>query len=306
MGHLYIAPYHVAGAEYVRKAAGQAEPDFAAYLAAVGSQEWLYDTGDDPAFFCFRRFVSEGGSLSWGICRPPVRNGLVPGDVVAFFGLRERERERERDEGVQYYFSGYATLSRKVCQVDIWRDPGLAIYRRYLNLLVRPDGDAFRWHESNPNKRQWHDDWLWRIAKRCGIRKADYNDMQKAGVLPPGLVDRNGRQVEVADNYVLFYPQEPLTYILAEPCLVGVYEKAWGAREEEWVRTAPADGIRALTIERSPHPRCLRTINVQRSHPHITVPLDVADWREEAYRTLLRCAECRPLAVGYLPQHDAP
>jgi len=292
MGHLYIAPYHAAGAEYVRRAAGEAEPDFAAYLAAVGSQEWLYDTGDDPAFFCFRHFASEGGRLSWGICRPPVRNRLEPGDVVAFFGLREQ------GEGVEYHFSGYATVWRKISQTDIWRDPGLAVYRRYLNLLVRPDGDAFRWHESNPNKREWHGDWLWRIAKRCGARKADYDDMHKAGDLPP--------HVQLAENYVLFHPQAPLTFILAEPCLVGRYEKAWGAREEEWLGGDPADAIRALTIERSPHHRRLRTSNVQRSHPHITVPLDVADWREEAYRTLLRCAGCQPLSVGYLPQHDAP
>ena len=297
MGHLYIAPYHVAGVGYVLGAVGQAEPDFAVYLNAVKHDKWLYDTGDDPAFFCFRRFASEGGSLSWGICRPPVRNRLQPGDVVAFFGFREQ------DESVEYYFSGYATVSRKIRQIDIWRDPGLAVYRRYLNLLVRRDGDVFRWHESNPNRQQWHEDWLWRIAKRCGTRKADYDDMQKAEVLPAGLTDPNGRQVEVAENYGLFHPQEPLTYILAEPCLVGLYEKAWGAREEEWVRSDPTDGIRALTIERSPHPRCLRTTNVQRSHPHITVPLDVADWRQEAYRTLLRCAECRPLSVGYLPRH---
>ena len=292
MGHLYVAPYRVADLEYVRDAAGQADPDFAAYLDAVKREEWLYDTGDDPAFYSFRRLASEGGSLSWGICRPDVRKRLEPGDAVAFFGFRNH------GPGVEYYFSGYATVWRKVRQTDIWRDPVLAVYRRYLNLLVRPDGDAFRWHESNPNRRWWHQDWLWRIAKRSGTRKADYDNIQKAGVLRPDLTDPNGRQVNVAENYVLFHPQEPLTYLLAEPYLVGLYEKAWGTREEEWVRSDPADAIRALTIERSPHPRRLRTTNVQRSHRHITILLDVANWRQEAYRTLLRREECRPLPVG--------
>lgn len=291
MGDLYIAPYHVAGVGYVRSAVGQAEPDFAVYLNAVKHDEWLYDTGDDPAFFCFRRFASEGGSLSWGICRPPVRNRLESGDVVAFFGFREHNR------GVEYYFSGYATVWRKIRQIDIWRDPSLAIYRRYLNLLVRPDGDAFCWHESNPNRQQWHDDWLWRIARRCGTRKADYSDIHKAGEFRAGLTDPNGRQVEVAENYVLFRPQAPLTYVLAEPCLVARYEKGWGAREEEWLPSDPVDAIRALTIDLSPHPRHLRSTNVQRSHPHIRVPLDVADWRQKACGTLLRHAECRLLPL---------
>ena len=62
MGSLYIAPYHVAGRKYVCRAAGETEPDFAAYLAAVESQEWPYDTGDDPAFYCYRRFACEGGA----------------------------------------------------------------------------------------------------------------------------------------------------------------------------------------------------------------------------------------------------
>lgn len=292
MGHLYIAPYRVADLEYVSDAAGPAEPAFAAYLDAVRSQEWLYDTGDDPAFFCFRRLASEDGSLSWGICRPDVRNRLEPGDAVAFFAFRNQE------SGMAYYFSGYATVWQKVRQTDIWRDRRLAVHRRYLNLLVRPDGDAFRWHESNPNRQRWHRDWLWRIAKRSGARTADYDEIQKVGVLRPGLTDSNGRQVEVAENYVLFHPQEPLTYILAEPYLVGRYQKAWRAREEEWVRSDPADAIRALTIGRSPHPRRLRTTNAQRPHRHITVPMDVADWRQEAYGTLLRHAECRPLPVG--------
>lgn len=194
---------------------------------------------------------------------------------------------------------------RKVSQTDIWRDPGLAVHRRYLNLLVRPEGDVFRWRESNPNKREWHEDWLWRIAKRCGTRKADYDDMHKAGSLVPGVTDPKVRRVEVAENYVLFHPRVPLTYILAEPCLVARYEKAWGPSREEWLTGGPADAICALTTGRSLHHRRLRTTNVQRSHPHIRVPLAVADWRQEAYETLLRYEECQPLVVGYLPPHDA-
>jgi len=98
MGDLYIAVYHIAGDEYLSNAAGQAEPDFVAYRDAVTRQEWPYDTGDDPAFFCFRRFASQGGTLSWGICRPPVRNRLDPDDVVAFFG------QRQQGKGVEYVF----------------------------------------------------------------------------------------------------------------------------------------------------------------------------------------------------------
>jgi hypothetical protein len=289
MSRLYIAPYRVAGTEYVRKAAGQAEPDFAAYLDAVRRQEWLYDTGDDPSFFCFRHLVAEGGSLSWGICRPDVRNRLEPDDVVAFFGFREKEW------GIEYYFSAYATVWRKLCPTDIWRDPGPAVYQHYLNLLVRPEGDGFRWHESNPNKQEWHRDWLWRMAQRSGARGRDYDEIHGAGVFYSGLTDSKGRRVQIAENYILFKPQEPLTHILAEPCLVALYERAWGTRAERWFQGDPAvDAIRELTIGLSC--RGLRTKNKWRPHRHIAIELDTGDWRQKARGTFLKHAQLRPLS----------
>jgi len=298
MGELYIAAYGVATPAYLAKVAWQPENDVGrAYAEAVKRQEWPYDGGDDPSFFCAQYLPKRGGRLTWGICRPDVRNKLRPGDTVAFFGFRPR------DGGLDYYFCGYGTVDKKVRQTDIWCEPKLAVYREYLNLLVHPDGAVFRWHEPHRNhRRKVHRDWLWRIANREGFRSKDFPlDLE---VFKPGrtCLGSPSRLVKIAENYVVFRPESakghPDTYILRDPPLVARHENGWGRVEERWRQDQVAKKIQGLTVDlsRSPHRR-LRTRNPTQPHRHIHIPRDAAEWRRRAYDTLQK-AELQPRVAG--------
>ena len=79
----------------------------AVYLAAPGADDWPVDVGDDPAFECSRAYAEAGGCLSWGVCRPDLRNEITPGDVVVFIAA-DRLRDRRP---ARYRLAGWGTAS---------------------------------------------------------------------------------------------------------------------------------------------------------------------------------------------------
>lgn len=172
---------------------------------------WPEDAGDDPSFIASRCLASRGGALTWGVCRQDVRNVLGPGDLVVFFAA-DRLADRRPDPG-RYSFVAFATVQRKVSQLDIWRDPALEIYREYQNLLIRPAGDRFEHFEPGLPPRRWHDDWYWRITTIDGCRKSAFDHVQRRGHFLPG----ESMLPRIACNYVLFAPEGPDTMILADP-----------------------------------------------------------------------------------------
>ncbi len=93
---------------------------------------WPYDAGDDPAFYCARNM---GANLTWGVCRPKVRNQIRPGDVVVFFSVRGSP---ENKAPFRYRFCAVATVERKVKHTRIWTRDELEPFRSYRNLLIRP------------------------------------------------------------------------------------------------------------------------------------------------------------------------
>jgi hypothetical protein len=283
-GRVYVAVYLVASA--APQAAHTDNEVRARFLAAVRGVEWPYDVGDDPSFFCARVFSREGGSLTWGICRRDLRCPLQAGDAVAFFGALYRP------ETIEYCFSGYATVARKVTQADIWEDESLAVYRRYLNLLVSPVAEGFVHTEAHPGGV--HVDWLWRLTCSRGRRWRardfqQYRDRRCEMVFRPGR-DRaaNGEEIELAQNYVLFEPRPPATLLLAHPSWVAsARRRAHDTWREVW-----HDDFRALRAATIGADRALRTSRTGFQHRHRSVEADAAAWRDEVAAVLQSLKGC--------------
>ena len=288
MSTVYVAVYLAASPEDLadRHAATAAA---AAFVQAVRRGDWLYDAGDDPAFFCARHF---GTPVTWGICRQDLRGSLEPGDSVVFIAHRRRP-----GGAVDYHWVGFATVTEKIRQAAIWEDQGYAIFRRYLNLLIRPDGDGgYRHQETHPGRA--HDDWLWRLTRRKGHHweKADFAAYEgltgRPRVVPGRDHAANGEPIELAANYVIFSTDDAETVVLADPPLVAEHWPEWGPqRPERWAETPAAQGLHDLTLGltdgrtlrlTTPDPNKTR---MQQRHRHVRIA-NVADgaagWRKDA------------------------
>ncbi len=113
----------------------------AVYRRALDSG-WPYDLGDDPAFQSSEKRDSRGrivavDRISWGVCRPNVRNAIRPDDLVVFFSTGRKAPFR-------YEFIGFATVERKIARDAIWLRKELVLYRCYRNLLVQRENQGFR------------------------------------------------------------------------------------------------------------------------------------------------------------------
>jgi len=186
---------------------------------------------------------------------------------------------------VEYRLCAVATVARKVRQTDIWADPTLRVYRRYLNLLIRPTKRA-AWEHFEPGlpNRAWHKDWVWRIADHSGFRKRAFESLNTSKTIPnsPKI---NGHVVQVAPNYVIFSADPSETYILDSPPLVATCGRS--GTIEDWDPRPASLAIKKLTVcfsEKSGGRGTLRTRNLQRAHPCDSwkmSPDDAAEWRRE-------------------------
>lgn len=245
---------------------------------------WPEDIGDDPSFVASQNLAPRRGVLTWGVCRQDVRNKLRPGDLVVFFAT-DRLADR-RPDPVRYAFIGFATVSQKISQVEIWSDPALTVYREYRNLLIRRVGDRFEHFEPGLPPNRWHGDWYWRIAMIDGHRKVEFDRIhaQTSFSLDCTVV------APVARNYVLFAPDGPETMILENPPIVATALTA--GKPEDWRPTGFAGDLREW-LRNATH-RSLRTANQQRAHRHITIRrADIDEWRERL-RAMSRAAGLRP------------
>jgi len=150
-----------------------------------------YDKGHDPSLLSGAKFRNQGGVPTWGVCRADVRNAIRPGDLVVFFAAGHK-----RQFPIHYYFTGFATVSRKIRQSAIWLPDEFAVYGQYRNPLIRPRGGGFERSEPGRTPKDWHKDRLWRIVDRKrhdrrGIRSDQAGEFLSAGV-------------ECAANHVLF------------------------------------------------------------------------------------------------------
>jgi hypothetical protein len=294
-GTVYIAPYIITTPELLRRDRRRAErrigwapTDVAeGFIAAVDAGEWCYDPADDPSFYSARH--SQGGSLSWGICRRNLRNPLSKGDVVAFIGFEER------DGLVTYRFCAYATVLDKVTPCAIWNDDDLAVYRRYLNLLARPVDGRFQHYEPHPSGT--HKRWLWEMTGGHGLKRKDfkrYKDPDGGMTVRLGIDRAGGKPVRLAKNYVIFERDYPKTFVVDDPLPVANRKK--GDRYESWRTDGFATAIKEMTLSRSKYDR--KTLYDRgeeghfRANPNTHVPLradvDAKSWCDDAAALLKR------------------
>jgi hypothetical protein len=284
----YLAPFHVLESSEFRPPARET----AAYQelrVAIERGEWAYDPSDDPSFFCARFFADEGGALSWGICRPDLREQLRVGDTVAFFPVSSRRRN------ATYRFAGYATVEEKVSQDQIWSEDRLAVYQKYLNLLVEPLGDGVFIHREN-HPGGPHPDWLFRLVGRRGYswRARDFGPWTDHGyskTVRPGVDETAGRQpIHFARNYVIFERDAPGTFIAADPPVIAT--SPGGREPETWGTDEFATALRELTVGGTG--RTLRTTAPRNQHPFTRLDMDARAWRPRLLE-LMQAAGIEPV-----------
>lgn len=262
MAIVYAATYNVGAPKCTDSSA------LALALAEAAAAGSLFDAGDDPSFFSAARYERQ---LTWGVCRSPLRRKLQTGDVVAFFAKRD-----SGNEGIDYYFKGFATVARKVSQVEVWTSNELSPFREYLNLLIRPVSETierFRWYE----RVDYHADWLWRICSPDGHRKRDIVRLAADGEFVR-------QAVPVGANYVIFSNDDESTRILCNPLHVAHSEPLRRHQIEQWLDSPHVVALRDLFLGKSRNARGgrrgLKTTNGQQAHPHLVLDLveDAKAW----------------------------
>lgn len=159
MAAVYLAPYH----SYLKKGFNHdcVPQEYRAITQAIATQNWPYDYGDDPSFYCAE---TSGGRITWGVCRPDVRNEIRTGDAAVFFPFIADEENRT----FEYKISAVATVERKVSHRDVFNDGDLkAEFGKYVNTLIRPN-ERGGWKHEEPSipENDWHKDWVCRMAPR--------------------------------------------------------------------------------------------------------------------------------------------
>ncbi len=227
---------------------------------ALRKGEWPYDYGDDPSFFCRHNLR---GNLTWGVCRADVRSQVQPGDVVVFCSFTKVNAQ------VDYRLSAIATVERKIRQGDIFSNPSYVKYSHYLNLLVRPtDGAGRSWehHEPGSPERDWHKDWLSRIAPFKSFSKGELDrQAQTHRVSLDSYLD--GKQFRFGYNYVLFSDDPMQTLVLQYPPIVA---HAVPPRAEIWCPDKLSSEIFKRTVEEAQPNGVKRTLRLDNKvlQPH--------------------------------------
>jgi hypothetical protein len=261
---------------------------FLAVERAISDGEWPYDNGDDPSFYVARK----GGALTWGVCRQEVRNSIPVGSLVAFFSFSSLQ-----DGRVLYRLCEVTTVVGKVEVRAVHREDSFASFRNlYINSVIRPNKQGWRYDESDRPASQRHADWLWRISDHRGVNQKTFNkryeQIYRSGFLPEFSL-ANG-DLTLARNYVVFSTALPNGYISRNPPEVAIARKG---KHEKWNHKT----LRSLTVgtaakflksKRS----YLRVVNKsgRNVHRHIRfmMPSDKAvEWQDELIHALKAATE---------------
>jgi hypothetical protein len=199
---------------------------------------------------------------------------------VVFFAFTKHAKD-----DIRYYLSAVATVAAKLDRRSVYSDPRLGGYGHlYVNVLIRPDGAAWIYDESDRQPRARHGDWLWRIARHDGSKAAfesKYAKVYSARQL--------GTEPPLAENYILFSQLSSETHICSHPPFVAAAERG---RYEVWRDPQ----LRALTVGQAgaflPNGRdYLRSANPsgRNVHPeiHFRMPFkEAALWRQSLIEIL--------------------
>jgi hypothetical protein len=229
MTDIYLMPYHSLRPDSRILAACSGQ--FALVERAIMAAEWPYDNGDDPSFYVARRY---GGPLTWGVCRADVRSAIQLGSIVVFCSYTKTETV------YRYRMSAVATVAEKWDRRSVFNDLRCLRYAdKYLNLLIRPDNEDWKYNESDRHKSHRHPDWLWRIADHGGLNGEKFRT-RHLGVYDSGAF--SAETVRMARNYVVFSFEPDETYISPNPPEVAVAERG---EHELWIDSE----LKRLTID---------------------------------------------------------
>ena len=256
---IYFLPYHSQPGLHLRGSEGR----FREVEEAIVANEWPYDNGDDPSFYAYKK---DGAPLTWGVCRPTVRNAIRIGDVAVFFAFTETKTESGKK--VTYRLSAVATVERKLDRRVVFRDPNFTP-ANYLNILIRQDGDLWRYAEPDDKrpKSARHGDWLWRIARRQ-TTKEEF-DQQFAQVYKDNYF-ADGPVPPIADSYIVFSSADSDTCIARDPPKVAVAVIQAAGECEEWTSLE----FRRLTVDVAEEFGCRNHLRVKnKSHRNVHLPV---------------------------------
>lgn len=260
-----------------------AERQYREVETAIYHGEWPYDNGDDPSFYVARR----GGRLTWGVCRQDLRNAIEKNSIVVFFSFTPLASEE-----TLYRLCAVTTVDDKVDHRAVHRDQRLLQFRHlYINGLIAPEDDGWRYNETDRRSSQRHKDWLWRMAYHRGINQGRFNktyaEVYRDGWFSDGAVAI--RKVQLADNYVVFSSPPDRAFISPEPPEVALATKG---SHETWT-----DGkLRDLTVGKAAsllksQRDYLRVANKSGRNVHRQIRFDMpvgeaAKWRDELIAAL--------------------
>lgn len=250
---------------------------------AIRDGLWPYDNGDDPSFYV----AMKGGPLTWGVCRQGVRNSIPSGSIAAFFSFTEMT-----NGDVLYRLCAVTTVVDKVDVRALHREQRFARFRGlYINSVIRPNKNSWRYDECDRPASQRHGDWLWRIAEHGGLTQAQFDERYQRVSQQEWFEDSpatNGN-VMLAKNYVVFSTEEPEGYISPNPPEVAIARKR---EHEKWSQPI----LQSLTVGRASRFHhggrdYLRVVNSsgRNVHRHIRFMMPTGQaiaWRVELIRAL--------------------
>jgi hypothetical protein len=229
---------------------------------------WHYDIGDDPSFYCSNNHHT---NLTWGICRPDIRNNISSNDVVLYFCFCA--------ECNSYFLTGLATVDALISQSDIWTNKNYAQYNNFFNLLIKIKPSTSKWEHFEPlfmpDGNGKHDDWLDRIIIPSNANKFVIN----------------GDQIKyhIKKNYVIFKNNPKETYILKNQIQVATWKP--GDDKETWMDCYNCNKINDFTFKYNQinERTSLRISSNGHPHRHIRykLTLDVLNnWKSEVLNFL--------------------
>jgi hypothetical protein len=206
---IYLVAYHSERDQYRRDCKGQ----FLAVEQAISAETWPYDNGDDPSFYVERN----GGRLTWGVCRQELRTALRTASIVAFFSFTTEPKTAR----ILYRLSAIATVAERLDHRSVYRDPRLKS-KCYINTMIRPLEDGWKYDENDRPIEARHADWLWRMVDHKHIKKEDFEERNASIIRSGSFVeeDVSSGNIKFANNYILFSDQLNDTYISPDPPLV--------------------------------------------------------------------------------------
>lgn len=243
------------------------------------------------------------GRLHGGVCRQEVRNSIPTGSIAAFFSFTEMTTG-----DVLYRLCAVTTVIDKVDVRALHCEECFAPFRRlYINSLIRPDKNNWRYDESDRPASQRHGDWLWRIAEHGGLTQPQFDKRYQRIYQQEWFEDSSTTHgnVMLAKNCVVFSTEEPQGYISPNPPEVAIARK----REHEKWSHSILQSLTVGTASRFHHGErdYLRVVNSsgRNVHRHIRFVMPTGQaiaWRSELIGALKLAtkteAHSRPSAVA--------